>query len=331
MTHASPLHVAAAVIRNPDGRVLLARRGVHQEHGGLWEFPGGKLQPEEPALQALARELHEELGISIRQEATLPLIEVTYPYPARVVQLQVFEVFAWSGEPHGREGQLIEWADASTLRSRQFPAANLPVVSAALLPRILLVTPEPDDEEAFFSGLRQSLLSGVKLVQFRAKSRSGDDFARLASAAIACCRAHDARILLNGDPGLALEVGADGVHLSSAAVRNHAYRPVPADRLLSVACHSPQELAEARRVGADLVLLGPVLATETHPETPPLGWRLASAWRPLAGCPVYALGGQSVATLPEAVACGLQGSAGIRGFWAMGSPLPDPRLRVLVT
>jgi 8-oxo-dGTP diphosphatase len=329
VNHASPLHVAAAVIRNVDGRVLVARRGPHQEHAGLWEFPGGKLLPDESALQALARELFEELGITIRADEALPLIEVTHHYSTRTVHLQVFEVFAWSGTPHGMEGQPVEWVESDALRLRRFPAANLPILKAAILPRILLVTPEPEDDAGFLGGLEQSLLRGVKLVQFRAKSRSGHGFVRLAAAALACCRAHGARMLLNGDPAIAREIDADGLHLPSAALARLARRPVPDDMLFSVACHSSNELLEARRLQADLALLGPVLATDTHPETQPLGWGLAAEWRTLAGCPVYALGGQSVATLREAIARGFQGSAAIRGFWGAGAELPEPRLRNL--
>ncbi|MGE0859687.1 MAG: 8-oxo-dGTP diphosphatase MutT, partial [Gammaproteobacteria bacterium] len=132
------LRVAAAAIRREDGAVLLALRPRHANQGGKWEFPGGKLEPRESAVAGLARELDEELGIAI--EAATPLITVRHDYPDRRIELLVFEVRAWRGEPHGREGQTVEWVAAEDLARREFPAANLPILAALRLPRLLLVT-----------------------------------------------------------------------------------------------------------------------------------------------------------------------------------------------
>ena len=93
------VHVAAAVIRGADGRVLIAKRPQDKHQGGLWEFPGGKVEEGEAVERALARELEEELGI--RVEAARPLIQVQHDYPDKQVLLDVWEVSSFTGEPHG--------------------------------------------------------------------------------------------------------------------------------------------------------------------------------------------------------------------------------------
>ena len=97
------IHVAAAVIRCVDGQILLAKRPEDKHQGGLWEFPGGKVEASETVQAALSRELEEELGI--RPSAARPLIQVRHDYPDKQVLLDVWEVSAFTGEPHGAEGQ----------------------------------------------------------------------------------------------------------------------------------------------------------------------------------------------------------------------------------
>ena len=108
-----PVAVAAAVIRRSDGPILLSLRAKNAHQGGLWEFPGGKIEPGERPVQALARELNEELGIAIN--LALPLIQIEHSYSEKQVELHVFEVLDWSGVPSGREGQKIAWVEPGNL------------------------------------------------------------------------------------------------------------------------------------------------------------------------------------------------------------------------
>lgn len=126
------VHVAAAVIRGTDGKILIARRADKQHQGGLWEFPGGKVEPDETVEAALARELKEELGIAVM--AARPLIKIKHDYPDKQVLLDVWEVSSFTGEPHGAEGQPLAWVSNRELASYEFPAANQPIVAAARLP-----------------------------------------------------------------------------------------------------------------------------------------------------------------------------------------------------
>ncbi len=124
----SIVHVAVGVILDAQGKVLLSRRHVDSHQGGLWEFPGGKLEGGEKLTEALARELDEELGI--QPQRTEPLIEVRHDYGDKQVLLDTWLVLDFSGEPRGREQQPLAWVAADDLGDYAFPAANLPIVEA---------------------------------------------------------------------------------------------------------------------------------------------------------------------------------------------------------
>ncbi len=124
----STLHVAVGAIVDVDSRVLLTRRASSSHQGGLWEFPGGKVEPGEDVLQALARELEEELGIT--PTATEPLLEVRHDYGDRRVLLDVHLVRAYSGQPQPLEAQPMCWVAVAELDQWAFPEANLAIVSA---------------------------------------------------------------------------------------------------------------------------------------------------------------------------------------------------------
>ena len=126
------IHVAAAVIKDRQGRVLISQRPGHVHQGGLWEFPGGKLEAGETTEAALKRELYEELGIVV--QAARPLIRVRHDYPDKSVLLDVWRVTAFTGQPMGCEGQLVDWVAVEELAGRAFPAANEPIIKAVKLP-----------------------------------------------------------------------------------------------------------------------------------------------------------------------------------------------------
>jgi len=125
------INVAVGIITNIQQQVLLTRRPLHVEGGGLWEFPGGKCEPEETLLAALTRELQEEIGITV--QAATPLLMVPYNYGHKHVVLHAFHVHTFSGEPMIREGQLAMcWVDKALLADYQMPAANGPIKAAVM-------------------------------------------------------------------------------------------------------------------------------------------------------------------------------------------------------
>ncbi len=122
------VHVAVGVILDQNDRVLIAKRAPGQHQGGLWEFPGGKVDAGESVEQALARELHEELAIGVR--ACRELLKVQHDYGDKSVLLDVWVVSQFTGVAHGNEGQEIAWVSIDTLCEYQFPAANVAIVRA---------------------------------------------------------------------------------------------------------------------------------------------------------------------------------------------------------
>ena len=122
------LHVAVGVITDDRGRVLISRRAEDSHQGGLWEFPGGKVEPGESLADALARELREELDIEVRRSE--PLIEIRHDYSDKAVLLDVHVVRDFGGNPSGLENQPLAWVSLENLRDYQFPAANKPIISA---------------------------------------------------------------------------------------------------------------------------------------------------------------------------------------------------------
>jgi len=122
------VRVAAGVLRDDSGRVLIAQRPDGKHAAGFWEFPGGKIQSGESPLQALCRELAEEIGIVVA--AAAPLMSFRHDYPERVVELHVFEVSRYSGEARGLEGQALRWVAVDELGSAGLLEADLPIAAA---------------------------------------------------------------------------------------------------------------------------------------------------------------------------------------------------------
>ncbi|HHW75903.1 MAG TPA: 8-oxo-dGTP diphosphatase MutT [Xanthomonadaceae bacterium] len=126
-TAASVIHVAVGIVADASGAVLVTRRPDHVHQGGLWEFPGGKVEAGETVEAALRRELHEELGIAV--QAAEPLLQVRHAYPDQFVLLDVWRVTAYHGEARGREGQPLVWMLPAGMADSAFPAADGPIIA----------------------------------------------------------------------------------------------------------------------------------------------------------------------------------------------------------
>lgn len=122
------VYVAVGVILDADHRVLITRRAANAHQGGLWEFPGGKVESGESLTVALERELREELGIAIKR--TSALLKVQHDYGDKTVLLDVHVVWEFSGEARGLESQPLRWVMVQDLAQFDFPAANVPIVEA---------------------------------------------------------------------------------------------------------------------------------------------------------------------------------------------------------
>jgi len=306
--------VAAGVLADARGEILVARRFEDAHQGGLWEFPGGKLESGEDAPTGLARELSEEIGIAL--ESARPLIRVRHDYSDRDVLLDVWRVTGWRGRVHGREGQELRWLPVDGLAALPMPAADVPVVTALRLPDSYLVTPPPgENAEAFLAALSTSIDAGVKLVALRAKELPTGELLSLCRRVADVCHARGARLLVNADPALLDASGADGVHLDSGRLMAARSRPVPAGAWLAASCHDAGELDQAARIGVDFAVLSPVGATLSHPEAMPMGWPRFQQLVERVNLPVFALGGMELEQMPLAWEHGGQGIAALRGLW----------------
>ncbi len=319
----TPLHVAVAVIED-GGRILLARRPPQAHQGDRWEFPGGKVEPGETVVAALARELEEELGITPRRYR--PLLRLRHDYPERAVRLDVWKVTAFDGVPEGREGQPLRWVTADALPHQHLPDANRPIVTAVRLPDHLIIPPPELSPGQLRAALPRVATPGGLLI-LRCPHLPPDDYHGLARRVVAACAARGCRVLLTSEAAAVRALGAAGLHLSSRRLMALRARPhLPPGAWLSAACHDVVELDQAGRCGVDLALLSPVQPTTSHPGAPALGWRRFAELAERATMPVYALGGLGWRDIPLAWQRGGQGVAGIRAFWPVpGGAVHSPQ------
>ena len=122
------LLVSAVALIDPEGRVLLAQRPAGKSMAGLWEFPGGKVEPSETPEAALIRELHEELGIDTWKSCLAPLTFASHSYDDFHLLMPLFACRRWDGIVQGREGQALAWVRPDRLRDYPMPPADLPLI-----------------------------------------------------------------------------------------------------------------------------------------------------------------------------------------------------------
>ena len=120
--------VSAVALIDPEGRVLLAQRPAGKSMAGLWEFPGGKVEPGETPEVALIRELHEELGIDTWESCLAPLTFASHSYDDFHLLMPLFACRKWEGIPHAREGQVLKWVRPRDLRDYPMPPADIPLI-----------------------------------------------------------------------------------------------------------------------------------------------------------------------------------------------------------
>lgn len=306
------VNVAVAVVQRADGRVLLAERPQHKVSGGYWELPGGKFNAGENPAQALARELHEEIGIEL--EVAHPWLTYEHAYSNKTVRLHFFRVTAWHGTPRGNEGQRVSWEDPYAPSVSPLLPANDKVLSALRLAPVYAITDAAKyGVHDFLQRLDRALDAGLRLVLVRERTMAPEQLAQFARQVIVRARRYGADVLVEANESVARKVGAAGIQVGGHDLRRLAARPQVG--LVAVSCHNAEEMAQAAKLGADFVLLSPVLATPSHPDRPGMGWpRFAETVRdyPL---PVFALGGMTLATLDTALRHGAHGVAIHAAMW----------------
>lgn len=336
------VHVAVGVIFDGtpesaaagESRILIAKRADHQHQGGLWEFPGGKVEEGESVQIALQRELEEELGLQPSVDDMLPLITIPFHYPDKSVLLDVWSVYnatkclkagdaelldAKNAELFGKEGQPLVWVGQSELVKYEFPAANKAIINALLLPQNIAISHDSNNPDIILSQIANTLKNHDNIwIQLRAPSLDQQQYTQLAMKLYGICHEARSKLIWNCPLEWYQVAFADGLHLSNKNSLNSGLdtaneRPIPTNQWLSMACHNLTELEIAQNI-ADYVLVSPVHETSTHPQANALTWSGFKVIADQARIPCYALGGMEMSDVSTCIQSGGQGIAGISCF-----------------
>ena len=317
MTPESIVHVAVAVIKNSKGQYFIAKRPQNSHQGGLWEFPGGKVESDETVLSALKRELFEEIGIILNQAT--PLIKIRHDYSDKSVLLDVWCVDSYTEEPYGKEGQKTFWLNKDDFSLYDFPAANIPIIKAIQLPDKYMITGEFNTEDNLINKIRVSIKNGISLIQFRAPLLEEKKYFNLAKNIFLICEKENTKLLLNTSINKYKKYSAEkfshGIHLNSKELKIFQSDEINSNSLVSTSTHNINEIHRAEEKQVDLMLLSPVKKTLSHPGSIPLGWGSFENLTGQTNIPVYALGGMTAEDLNTAKIKGAQGIAAIGEFW----------------
>ncbi|MFK5985030.1 MAG: Nudix family hydrolase [Pseudomonadota bacterium] len=319
------LKVVIAIICRGDN-VLISKRAADVHLAGLWEFPGGKIEASETAIQALHRELNEELGISI--SAAEALISIPCHYPEVNVLLDVWIVTKFTGWAFGKEDQQIKWSSKNQLAQINFPEINKNIINALLLPKTYLITENIDlsieaNKQQFIEQFRTTCRQGFQLIQLRFKTAQIDQ--EFIQQLLAIGSAYQVNLQLNSCHFDALkdskmEQLTLGLHLSSHELQAFNSSTLTRLRLqyrsyISASCHTLDDVLNANQLKLDFIVISPVNKTTSHLQAEAIGWEAFAKITTAAQMPVYALGGMSLLDIEQAKQHGGQGIAGISCFW----------------
>lgn len=280
------IDVAVAIVRDDHGRVLMAERTARQISAGFWELPGGKIDAGETAAQAVARELQEEVGLQAERLVAWRVHE--YAFPLRRVRLHLFRVVAWSGSPHGHEGQRLAWVDPAD-------PAVAPVLPSNLLPLAALAWPPLLPVLRWSHSTGQSLPARPRASPWRLWLLAAPALAPTQRVQLAQrLRSAGARLLLEGSPLEALRAGASGLFSPAQALNALSARPTA--QLWLAGCRDETDLEHAHRLGADAAVVD-------------VGGDWKRLARLAAGTPLalYAGGAAAPEDAGRALACGAAG------------------------
>lgn len=312
MSQPPDLTVVAAILERPDGSVLLSERPAGKTEAGLWEFPGGKVEAGESAVTALARELHEELGIQVHN--AVRLMRVDQPRANERLELQAWRVLDYQGDAQPREGQQLRWSLPSAIEMAHLCAADRPIARALQWPDRLLITPDPASlpRAAFLRQFDRAIGGGLRLIRLRSNGALTDDLIdaceRRMTAAGGC-------LLLGAADFARRRSSRSGLYLNSRQLDGSVPQPLDPEVPVFASVHHRRDIVSASAIGVDALVIAPVLATASHPEAQTLGWTGFAELLAHSTLPAYALGGLDDTHLAQARSHGALGIAAIRGLW----------------
>jgi 8-oxo-dGTP diphosphatase len=214
-----------------------------------------------------------------------------HQFPTKRLRLQFFRAGAWEGTPHGREGQRLAWVDPRAPHVGPVLASNDRALFALGLPAAYMVADfqAKDRADEFLAGLHRELSNGAKLIRLRLSAVPPGQKAALLARAAALAGAFPGACMLTGSTMESRRAGLAGVHSCTQELRRLTSRPPV--RIWAATCHDDADLGRAAALGADFVVLSPILADPDRPREAPFGWD--GLRRAAAACPmrIYAQGG----------------------------------------
>jgi len=326
----SVIDVAVAIIRNPEGEVLINQRLGNDGYKGHWEFPGGKLEKDESAEQALIRECHEEIDIEI--SACSPLITFTHSYPDKTVRLHVFLVTEFVNQPRPIEGQPLKWVKIEALVAHDLLPADITIIRALQLSDYCIVTPKINSAESlkhfvnkikvfvqrqssFILQVRQHHMSQTRYIDFFTELllQLEKENISLRNIQFQLNTFLDTFLKIQDNNVKKLSLG---LHLSSTELLK--YRQGDDSQLknylVGASVHSNTEIEIGLENKLDYLILGTVQPSMTHPSKKPLLWSKFAELTKDKPISIYAIGGMRVKDLAKAKMHGARGIAGINAF-----------------
>ena len=308
---------------------LLSQRSAKQSYAGLWEFPGGKVEKGESEVQALQRELVEELGVNIDTQNCPKVMSIPWQDNDLVINLHIYEVNDYALSPYSAEGQTIQWWDAKDIYAEMLPPANRGLIGAINLPEFYAISGEFANQDDFIHRVERSLQKGIKLLQIRVSHNVWMQW-REDEGFLQCMNAlgedYDSQFLLNAQcvvdddwqlPSLCARLV--GWHLRANDLERSGVQQVMTkynDYLWGASVHSEKELLLSEDLGVDFLCISPILPTLSDNRKKPIGFRAAAQLSKLSTVPVYYLGGMSEQHLLISQQSGAQGIAAISSFWS---------------
>ena len=306
------VNVSVAVLINNNRQVLLGQRPHPKSWEGWWEFPGGKIEKGETSVDALYREIDEEIGVKITQFKKWVIRK--YSHGGNDITLHFFKVYGWEGEVTSKENQKLVWTHLQNPNVSPILPANLFIQKAFDLPKYYAITNLSEtSKKVFFNQLQNRISNGLKMIQVREKNISFDEFKIFSNEVIKICKPKGVKVIINSDVNLAYEIKADGVHLRSKDLIS--IKKIPKNLIVSASCHTQEEIYIAEKLNINFLVLSAIKKTLSHPDIKPIGWDEFEKIVNRVNTPIYALGGLGVNDYSIALENGAIGIASQRSIW----------------
>ena len=306
------VNVSVAVLINDEHQVLLAERPFPKAWEGWWEFPGGKMEKNETSVDALYREIYEEIGVKITKFNKW--VTRSHTSGDDNFTLHFFKVYEWEGEITSKENQKLVWTYLKKPNVYPILPANVFVQKAFDLPKYYAITNLSEtSKKVFFNQLQKKISDGLKMIQVREKNISINELEVFSKEVIKICRPSNVKVIINSDMNLAYRIKADGIHLTSKNLLDS--KKLPRNLIVSASCHTQKDIDIAEKLNINFVVLSAVNRTLSHPDISPIGWNKFQKIANKTNIPIYALGGLGINDYQVALENGAIGISSQRSIW----------------